>query len=53
MTLRERLLRGSTNIRTTGPTKETRRTMGTDVVTHPQAETGLIARAKDGDDRAF
>jgi len=27
--------------------------MGTDVVTHPQAETGLIARAKDCDDRAF
>jgi RNA polymerase sigma-70 factor, ECF subfamily len=27
--------------------------MGTDLVTHPQAETGLIARAKDGDDQAF
>jgi len=27
--------------------------MGTDSVTHPQAETRLIARAKDGDDQAF
>jgi len=27
--------------------------MGTDLLTHPQAETRLIARAKDGDNQAF
>ena len=27
--------------------------MGTDLVTHPQVETQLIARAKDGDEQAF
>ncbi len=27
--------------------------MGTDLVTHPQVESQLIARAKDGDDQAF
>ena len=27
--------------------------MGTDLVTHPQVESQLIARAKDGDEQAF
>src|SRR5271157_4514329 len=53
MTLRERLLQVISSIRTTGQVPETRRTMGTDLVTHPQVETRLVARAKDGDEQAF
>jgi RNA polymerase sigma-70 factor (ECF subfamily) len=53
MTLRERLLQVISSVRTTGQVTETRRTMGTDLVTHPHVETRLIARAKDGDEQAF